>query len=330
MYSCYFPPSPFAAPRSRHSRLSRNRSPAPSGIAGGLGAANQYDAQHRPITMGGFVQPGQAPVVFEDITKQAGLSGWIHKMGSPEKNFIVETNGSGVCIIDYNNDGWPDIYLVNGATFDSLDGKETPPHAALFRNNHDGTFTDVSKEAGVQNDRWGYGCSVADYDNDGWPDLFVGNYGKSRLYHNNHDGTFTDVAEQAGVALDNWHPGSSWGDYDGDGNLDLYVTGYVHFDRNNLPIGGTKAVGYAQCMYRGFDVNCGPRGLPGEARPSLPQRRPRPLHRRHRPGRRGRQGQVLRLHRHLHLHERRRQTRPRGRQRLRAQLFLRQQRRRHL
>ncbi|MGA9424760.1 MAG: CRTAC1 family protein, partial [Terracidiphilus sp.] len=176
----------------------------------------------------------------------------------------VETNGSGVCIIDYNNDGWPDIYLVNGATFDSLDGKETPPHAALFRNNRDGTFTDVSKQAGVQNDRWGYGCSVADYDNDGWPDLWVGNYGKSRLYRNNHDGTFTDVAEQAGVALDNWHPGSSWGDYDGDGNLDLYVTGYVHFDRNNLPIGGTKAVGYARCQYRGFDVNCGPRGLPGE------------------------------------------------------------------
>ncbi len=242
----------------------QNPKPGASGIAGGLGAANQYDAQHRPITMGGFVHPGQAPVVFEDITKQAGLSGWIHKMGSPQKNFIVETNGSGVCIIDYNNDGWPDIYLVNGATFDSLDGKETPPHAALFRNNHDGTFTDVSKEAGVQNDRWGYGCSVADYDNDGWPDLFVGNYGKSRLYHNNHNGTFTDVAEQAGVVLDNWHPGSSWGDYDGDGNLDLYVTGYVQFDRNNLPIGGTKSVGYAQCMYRGFDVNCGPRGLPGE------------------------------------------------------------------
>ncbi len=88
-------------------------------------------------------------------------------MGVPQKQFIVETNGSGVCLIDYNNDGWLDIYLVNGATFDSLDGKEPMPHSALFRNNHDGTFTDVSKEAGVQNDRWGYGCSVADYDNDG-------------------------------------------------------------------------------------------------------------------------------------------------------------------
>jgi hypothetical protein len=232
------------------------------GISSGVAAAPVFDEQNRPITAGGFVDKG--PVIFQDITKQAGLAGWRHKMGVPEKNFIVETNGSGVCIIDYDNDGWPDIYLVNGSTFDALDGKEEPPHAALFHNNHDGTFTDVSKQAGVQNDRWGYGCSVADYDNDGWPDLFVGNYGNNRLYHNNHDGTFTDVAEKAGVALGNWSSGSAWGDYDGDGRLDLYVSGYIHFDRNNLPIAGTKSVGYAQCDYRGVPVNCGPRGLQGE------------------------------------------------------------------
>jgi hypothetical protein len=233
-----------------------------SGIAGGVAAPAQYDEQRRPITAGGFVDSG--PVVFQDITKQAGFSGWTHKMGVLEKNFIVETNGSGVCLIDFDNDGWLDIYLVNGASFNSLDGKEDPPHAALFRNNHDGTFTDVSATAGVQNDRWGYGCSVADYDNDGWPDLYVGNYGENRLYHNNHDGTFTDKAKEAGVVLGNWSPGSSWGDYDGDGLLDLYVTGYVHFDRDNLPIAGTKAVGYANCQYRGASVNCGPRGLLGE------------------------------------------------------------------
>jgi hypothetical protein len=232
------------------------------GIAGGLGAAPVYDEQRRPITAGGFVDKG--PVVFEDITKSAGLSGWVHKMGVPRKDFIVETNGSGVGLIDYDNDGWLDIYLVNGSTFDALDGKEAPPHAALFHNNHDGTFTDVAEKAGVTNDRWGYGVSVADYDNDGWPDIYVGNYGKNRLYHNNHDGTFTDVAEKAGVALGNWSPGSAWGDYDGDGRLDLYVTGYVHFDRDNLPIAGSKAVGYANCMYRGEAVNCGPRGLKGE------------------------------------------------------------------
>jgi len=233
-----------------------------SGIATGVQAAPVYDAEKRPITAGGFVDTGT--VVFQDVTKTAGLSGWTHKMGVPQKQFIVETNGSGVCLIDYNNDGWLDIYLVNGSTFDALDGKEPTPHAALFRNNHDGTFTDVSKEAGVQNDRWGYGCSVADYDNDGWPDLYVGNYGNNRHYHNNHDGTFTDKAIEAGVALENWSPGSTWGDYDGDGKLDLYVTGYVHFDRNNLPIAGTKAVNFASCLYRGVSVNCGPRGLPGQ------------------------------------------------------------------
>ena len=232
------------------------------GIASGVVSAPVYDAQRRPITAGGFVDKGT--VVFEDITKAAGLSGWRHKMGVPEKNFIVETNGSGVGLIDYDNDGWLDIYLVNGSTFDALDGKEEPPHAALFHNNHDGTFTDVAAKAGVTNDRWGYGVSVADYDNDGWPDIYVGNYGKNRLYHNNHDGTFTDVAEKAGVTLGNWSPGSAWGDYDGDGLLDLYVTGYVHFDRDNLPISGSKAMGYANCIYRGVTVNCGPRSLKGE------------------------------------------------------------------
>ena len=249
--------------------LTQPQSPAPpktqqgmGGIAGGIGAAPVYDEQKRPITAGGFVEKGT--VVFQDITKTAGLSGWTHKMGMPQKNFIVETNGSGVCLIDYDNDGWLDIYLVNGSTFQALDGKEEPPHAALFHNNHDGTFTDVSAKAGVQNDRWGYGCSVADYDNDGWPDIFVNNYGKNRLFHNNHDGAFTDVAEKAGVTLGNWSPGSAWGDYDGDGLLDLYVTGYVHFDRDNLPIGGSKAVGYSFCQYRGEVVNCGPRGLQGE------------------------------------------------------------------
>jgi len=137
--------------------------------------------------------------------------------GGPEKTFILESNGSGVGLIDYDNDGWLDIYLVNGSTFNALDGKETPPHAALFHNNHDGTFTDVTEKAGVANDRWGFGVTIGDFDNDGWPDIFVANYGKNRLYHNNHDGTFTDVAEKAGVTLGNWSTGATWGDYDGMG-----------------------------------------------------------------------------------------------------------------
>ena len=259
-----------AAPQSgsqqppQQAPAAQNGKPGTSGgIAGGLGAAAVYDDQKRPITAGGFVDAG--PVVFQDISKQSGLASWVHKMGVPNKQFILETNGSGVGLIDYDHSGWLSIYLVNGSTFDALDGKEPTPHAALFRNNHDGTFTDVAAQAGVTNDRWGYGVSVADYDNDGWPDIYVGNYGKNRLYHNNHDGTFTDVAEKAGVTLGNWSPGSTWGDYDGDGRLDLYVTGYVHFDRDNLPISGSKAVNYSTCQYRGVQVNCGPRGLQGEA-----------------------------------------------------------------
>jgi len=221
-----------------------------------------YDSEHRPITAGGFVNAG--PVVFQDITKQAGLGNWRHVMGTPEKNFILETDGSGVGLIDYDNDGWLDIYLVNGSTFKALDGKETPPQAALFHNNHDGTFTDVAAAAGGSNDGWGFGVAIGDYDNDGWPDIFVSNYGKNRLYHNNHDGTFTDVAEKAGVALGGWSTGATFGDYDGDGRLDLFVSGYVHFDRDNPPVAGSRDVPSSYCRFRGVGVMCGPRGLKGE------------------------------------------------------------------
>ncbi|HVZ84662.1 MAG TPA: CRTAC1 family protein, partial [Terracidiphilus sp.] len=157
-----------------------------------------------------------------------------------------------------------DIYVVTGSTFNALDGKETPPHAALFHNNHDGTFTNVAEKAGVTNDRWGIGVSIADYDNDGWPDIYVTNWGKNRLYHNNHDGTFTDVAEKAGVTVGAWSTGSTWGDYDGDGKLDLFVAGYVHFDRANLPQGTVNGVPNMYCTFRGEPVSCGPRGLKGE------------------------------------------------------------------
>jgi hypothetical protein len=137
----------------------------------------RLDAQQRPITAGGFVKTG--PIVFEDDSEKAGLTQWTHKMGTPAKNYIVETKGSGVGLIDYDNDGWLDIYMVNGSTVDALTGKATPPHAALFHNNHDGTFTDVAAKAGVTNDRWGTGVVIADYDNDGWPDIYVTNVGKT-------------------------------------------------------------------------------------------------------------------------------------------------------
>jgi hypothetical protein len=221
-----------------------------------------HDAENRPITAGGFVKSG--PVVFIDDSQKSGLASWTHVMGTPEKKFIIEANGSGVCLLDYNNDGWLDIYLVNGSTYDALSGKTTPPHAALFRNDHDGTFTNVASIAGVTNDRWGFGCAVGDYNNDGWPDLYVGNYGKNRLYRNNHDGTFTDVAEQAGVTLGNWSTGATFGDYDGDGRLDLFVPGYIHYDIAAPPVPGSKTVAYTSCNFRGIAVMCGPRGLPGE------------------------------------------------------------------
>ena len=228
----------------------------PGGMSTGGAHPAVLDAQHRPITAGGFVSIG--PVVFKDITAKAGLAGWTHRMGMPEKDFILETVGSGVALLDYDNDGWMDIYLMNGSTIDAETGKATPPHAALFHNNHDGTFTDVTAKAGVGNDRWGFGAVVGDYDNDGWPDIYVSNYGKNRLYHNNHDGTFTDVAEKAGVTLGNWSTGATWGDYDGDGLLDLFVPGYVHYDLENQP------KSFSFCQFRGVKVMCGPRGLKGE------------------------------------------------------------------
>jgi enediyne biosynthesis protein E4 len=232
---------------------------------GGSGTAGVYppvlDAEHRPITVGGTVKTG--PIVFEDIAAKAGLTTWHHVMGTPKKQYIIESIGSGVALLDYDNDGWMDIYLVNGSTMAAIDGKAMPPHAALFHNNHDGTFTDVTEKAGVANDRWGFGVAVGDYDNDGWPDLYVTNFGKNRLYHNNHDGTFTDVAEKAGVALGNWSTGATWGDYDGDGKLDLFVPGYVHYDLKAQP-SDSDGLPLAFCSYRGVRTYCGPRGLPGE------------------------------------------------------------------
>ncbi|MBB6145858.1 hypothetical protein HNQ77_003828 [Silvibacterium bohemicum] len=235
-----------------------------AGSAHGSATAGEFapvlDSEKRPITAGGFVKTG--PVIFKDDSEAAGLTRWTHKMGTPEKPYILETIGSGVALLDYDNDGWLDIYLVNGSTYDALSGKAESPHAALFHNNHDGTFTNVAAQAGVTNDRWGFGVAVGDFNNDGWPDLYVGNYGKNRLYRNNHDGTFTDIAESAGVTLGNWSTGPSFGDYDGDGNLDIFVPGYIHWDIEHPPGSEMGANGF--CQFRGVHVMCGPRGLPGE------------------------------------------------------------------
>ncbi|MGB8261312.1 MAG: CRTAC1 family protein [Terracidiphilus sp.] len=255
-------PAPGALPPETATQPAGAKPAAPTGHETSALHPPQLDPQHRPVTAGGFVKTGA--IVFIDDSEKAGLTKWTHKMGGPEKNYIVETKGSGVGLIDYDNSGWLSIYVVNGSTVDALTGKATPPQAALFRNNHDGTFTDVAAQAGLTNDRWGTGVAIADYDNDGWPDIYVTNVGKNRLYHNNHDGTFTDVAEKAGVALGNWSSSATWGDYDGSGRLSLFVAGYLHWDWNNLPKSGEGGQVNAFCTFRGEQVACGPRGLKGE------------------------------------------------------------------
>jgi hypothetical protein len=129
-----------------------------SAIAGTF--APVLDSEKRPITAGGFVKTG--PIIFQDISEKSGLTTWHHTMGTPDKNYILESNGSGVVLLDYDNDGWLDIYLVNGSTYDAMKGKAEPPHAFLFHNNHDGTFTNVAAKAGVTNDRWGFGLAIGD------------------------------------------------------------------------------------------------------------------------------------------------------------------------
>jgi enediyne biosynthesis protein E4 len=228
------------------------------------GAAITYTSRR---TVG--IVDASAPVVFEDVTAQTGLQSFMHRSGGAAKDYIVETPAGGVAIFDYDGDGRSDIYLLNGSTIAAMQGKEKPPRAALFRNKGNWQFEDVTDKAGVANERWGFGVAVGDYDNDGRPDMYVGNYGVSRLYHNNGDGTFTDVAEKLGVARKGWSTGATFGDYDRDGKLDLFVPGYLELDLNNLPPNPSEAgkpgsLGQNFCQFRGTPVMCGPRGLKGE------------------------------------------------------------------
>src|SRR5437588_258516 len=188
--------------------------PRPSGMATGGIHAPIKDSHSRPITAGGFVDDAQ--VIFVDITHQAGLDKFHHRSGSLEKSTIIEAPGSGVALLDYDDDGWIDIYFLNGSTVAAVKGGEPAPRAMLFHNHHDGTFTDVTDKAGVSNDRWGFGVAVAYYDNDGWPDIYVSNYG---------DGTFTAVSLKAGVADREGRYGfaSVFADVDNDGWPDLIV-----------------------------------------------------------------------------------------------------------
>jgi enediyne biosynthesis protein E4 len=196
--------------------------------------------------------------IFVDVTHAAGIDFRL-TCGSKEKLYILETQCGGAAAFDYDNDGWMDILLVDGSTIeDYRAGKCHPPR--LYRNQHDGTFTDVSSKSGLNFCGWGYGVAVGDFDNDGWEDIYITGFKGSALYHNNHDGTFTDVTAKAGVSnVDRWGTSAAFGDYDNDGKLDLYVANYVELDINDLPKFGDGPF----CQYRGIPVNCGPRGLKG-------------------------------------------------------------------
>ena len=199
-------------------------------------------------------------VRFEDVARQAGLTDTVYYGSSEQVQYIVEANGCGVAFYDYDNDGWLDVFLLNGTRLGGL-----PPGATatnrLYRNNRDGTFTDVTREAGLVRSGWANSVCIGDFDNDGNDDLFVTYWGQNVLYRNNGDGTFTDVTRDAGLAgfPDRWNAGATFIDYDRDGHLDLFVSNYVEVDLARLPLPGQGN----NCEWKGVPVFCGPRGMEG-------------------------------------------------------------------
>jgi hypothetical protein len=198
-------------------------------------------------------------VSFLNVARESGLNVKTIFGGERKNKYLLETTGCGVAFYDYDNDGWLDIFLVNGSRLEGFPAG-TEPTSHLFRNNRDGTFTDVTVKAGVARSGWGQGVCIGDYDNDGWEDLFVTYYGKNVLYHNNGDGTFTDVSQKAGVAGQGtrWNTGCAFVDYDRDGHLDLFIANYIDMDVATTPVPES-----GPCLYKGVLVACGPPGLQG-------------------------------------------------------------------
>src|SRR5215471_18668736 len=185
------------------------------------------------------------PVVFKEIPPSESKITWTHDNARSEAHQLPETCGGGGVFFDYDNDGWMDIYLVNSGPSDFFSPK-TPLRNALYHNNHDGTFTDVTEKAGVgcgQMGNFGMGAAAADYDADGWQDLYVTNYGHNVLFHNNGNGTFTDVTDQAGVAAPNWSTCATWFDYDNDSKLDLFVSSFVQYSGTGTLFCGDNKIG---------------------------------------------------------------------------------------
>jgi enediyne biosynthesis protein E4 len=225
-----------------------------------LVALATFSQERRVTSESKASDPAPPKVEFVDIAARAGLMAKTEDGGEKAKKFIIETTGSGAAFIDYDNDGWPDIFLMNGTTLEGFP-KGQEPTSHLYHNNHDGTFTDVTKKASVALTGWGQGVCAGDYDNDGWVDLYVTFWGHNILLHNNGDSTFTDVTKKSGLWHDDvrWSTGCAFVDYDRDGHLDLFVTHYVDLDLANTPTPGSRT----SCQWKGLPVMCGPRGLKG-------------------------------------------------------------------
>ena len=198
-------------------------------------------------------------VTFVNVAGKAGITTKTVYGDEHKNRYLLETTGSGAAFIDYDNDGWEDIFLVNGTRLDGFKGA-TPPTNRLYRNNRDSTFTDVTQKAGLFRSGWGQSVCIGDYDSDGYTDIFISGFGKNALYRNNGDGTFAEVAEKAGVANNRtrWGSGSAFLDYDRDGRLDLFVASYIDLDLKSAPLPEA-----GPCLYKGVMVACGPPGLAG-------------------------------------------------------------------
>src|SRR5215472_6154690 len=227
-----------------------------------IGSRPEYNARPRPAP-----KSLPSPVVgtplgfsFVDVAKQSGLNAKTIYGNEHRNRFLLETTGCGVAFYDFDHDDWLDIFLVNGTRLDAAFPKGQEPISRLFKNNRDGTWTDITAKTGMTRSGWGQGCCIGDYDNDGWDDLFVSYYGQNILYRNHGDGTFTDVTAKAGLLQrgTRWNTGCAFLDYDKDGHLDLFVANYIDFDIKTAPL--PEAAG---CAYKGLQVACGPPGLEG-------------------------------------------------------------------
>src|ERR1700730_9434991 len=228
-------------------------------MAAAAGAAFGQGVSSRGVKPQPRGKPSGRPFLarLTDVAKQAGLTQPVIYGGTDSKSYIIEVVGCGVAFIDYDNDGWVDLLVLSGTRLEGA-----PPDATnrLYKNNRDGTFTDVTVKSGLVRTGWASAVTVGDYDNDGFDDIFITNYGENALYHNNGDGTFADVTDKAGLR----HPGArygsgcTWVDYDRDGRLDLFVANYLNTTLEKLPKPGENA----DCNWKGVPVHCGPRGLP--------------------------------------------------------------------